>query len=75
MRPRVHNLTLPLPWGSISLFDIMEPVRSVDQGTIVCHRLYLADPYIKGGRRLIRQGPETLWPNGLNLNKSDEARK
>ena len=58
----LHRFPLPLPWGALSLLDLVEPVRETEAGKYYRHCLYLVDRRFKGGKQLIKQGPEFLIP-------------
>jgi hypothetical protein len=58
----LHRFALPLPWGALSVLDLVEPVRETESGKYFRHCLYVVDMFSDGGKRLIKQGPEFLIP-------------
>lgn len=58
----LHRFPLPLPWGSLSFLDLVEPVRETESGKYFRHCLYILDRHSEGGKQMIMQGPEFLIP-------------
>lgn len=59
----LHRFPLPHPWSSISVLDLVEPVRETAHGKYFRHCLYVVDRNLDGGMKLIKQGSEFLIPN------------
>ncbi len=63
----LHRFNLPLPWGQLSLLDLVEPVRETETESYFRHCLYILNRRCKGGKQKIMQGPEFLIPKLLPL--------
>ncbi len=58
----LHRFPLPLPWGHLTLLDLVEPVRKTKTEKYFRHCLYILNRQCKGGKQIIMQGPEFLIP-------------
>ncbi|MCW1931732.1 hypothetical protein [Pararhodobacter zhoushanensis] len=57
-----QSVPLPLPFGRLDFFSLIEPERETETEYFFRHRLYLKSACAEGGKVLIKQSPEYAVP-------------